>query len=248
MIATSRACTARMCASVSNLPCNHGRERAIPFRIRPAGACIIIVQMLIAAAACGGAAARDAEMLPGRTRPLFEHTWRHPRDLQFSENRFTPPDPKSALVTTPSGLRAYVIPDAGERLVQITAAVPLGRSLERMNEIGAAELLFRLLSQQINDRVGPAFVGRVQADQDVDLTRFTLRVLAEDWQPALTALLEALRQPRLDPAAIDAYRTGAGFARQTRGLGGPTFRPAVELSRMLATYPRSSGSRPHRAA
>jgi predicted Zn-dependent peptidase len=62
-------------------------------------------------------------------------------------------------------------------------------------------------------------------------------VLAEDWQPALTALLEALRQPRLDPAAIDAYRTGAGFARQTRGLGGPTFRPAVELSRMLATYP-----------
>ena len=44
-------------------------------------------------------------------------------------------------------------------------------------------------------------------------------------------------QPRLDAAAIDAYRTGPGFARQTRGLGGPAFRPAVELSRMLATYP-----------
>ena len=208
------------------------------FRSRPrsAGACIVI-GTLIAAAACGGAAARDAETLPGRTRPLFEHKWRHPRDLEFSENRFTPPDSKSALVVTPSGLRAFVIPDTSERVVQITAAIPLGRSFERMNEIGAADLLSRLLSQQISDRLGPAFVGRVQTDQDVDLTRFTLRVLAEDWQPALTALLLALRQPRLDGAAIDAYRTGAGFARQTRGLGGPAFRPSVELARMLATHP-----------
>ena len=80
-------------------------------------------------------------------------------------------------------------------------------------------------------------MGRVQADQDVDLTRFTMQVLAEDWQPALAALVDALRHPRLDAAAIDAYRTGPGFARQTRGLGGPAFRPAVELSRLLATYP-----------
>jgi len=80
--------------------------------------------------------------------------------------------------------------------------VPLGRDVERTGEAGAAELLLRLLSQQINERLGPAFTGRLQTDQDVDFTRFTLRVLSDDWQAALTALLEALRQPRLDAAAI----------------------------------------------
>jgi len=198
---------------------------------------LTLVVLLAGAAGCGQTAARDGELLPGRTRPLFEHNWSHPRDLRFSENRFTPPDPKSALVTTTSGLRAYVVPDASERVVLITAAVPLGRSLEQENEIGAAEALSRLLSQQIDDRLGSGFIGRVQADQDVDLTRWSLQVPAAEWRPALSALIEALRQARLDPAAIAAYRTGPGFTRQTRGLGGPAFRPAVELSRMLATYP-----------
>jgi predicted Zn-dependent peptidase len=168
---------------------------------------------------------------------LLEHGWAHPRDLTFAENRFTPPDPKAALVTTASGLRAYIVPDATQRVVRITAAVPLGRSLEQANETGTAELVSRLLSQQIDDRLGAAFLGRVQVDQEMDVTRFTLQVLTEDWQPALSALVAALREPRLDPVAIDAYRTGPGFSRQTRGLGGPAYRPAVELARLVAAYP-----------
>ncbi|MGH9200088.1 MAG: M16 family metallopeptidase [Vicinamibacterales bacterium] len=197
----------------------------------------MVIGALITSVGCGGTAARDAEVLPGRTRPLLEHNWSHPRDLRFSENRFATADPAAALITTSSGLRAYVITDAKEPVVQITAAIPLGRGVEEPDEMGAADLLLRLLSQQIDARLGSQFLGRVQADQDVDLTRITLQVLAEDWQPALSALVETLRQPRLETAAIDAYRTGPGFARQTRGLGGPTFRPAVELSRMLAAYP-----------
>jgi predicted Zn-dependent peptidase len=207
---------------------------------------------------CRGAAAREAERLPGRTRPLYEHNWSHPHDLRFSENRFTPADPKAAVVTTSSGLRAYVITAASEQVVQIVAAVPLGRSVEHTNEIGAAELISRLISQQINERLGSGFIGRVQADQDVDLTRFTLQVLAEDWQPALSALMNALRQPRLDPAAIDAYRTGAGADSGAGGRGsgrgvgqtGAT-RPVAELMRMLATYPLAppeSGLTVHREA
>ncbi len=192
---------------------------------------------------CRGVAARDAERLPGRTRPVYEHNWSHPRDLRFSENRFTPPDPKTALVTTSCGLRAYVVPATNEQVVQIVAAVPLGRSVEQANEIGAAELISRLISQQINERLGSGFMGRVQANQDVDLTRFSLQVLAEDWQPALSALVYALRQPRLDPAAIDGYRTGAG-ASADGGRGGGrgggqsgAARPVAELMRMLAAYP-----------
>jgi zinc protease len=197
----------------------------------------IALAVLIATTGCGGAAARDAETLPGRTRPLLAHSWPHPRDLAFAENRFAPPDAKAALVTTSSGLRAYVIADASEHVAQITAAIPLGRSLEQTNEAGASEALSRRLSQQIDERLGPSFMGRVQVDQDVDLTRLTLQVLDEDWRVALSALVGALRQPRPAQDAADAYRTGPGFSQQTRGLGGPAFRPAVELSRMLATYP-----------
>src|SRR5262245_29095231 len=196
-----------------------------------------LVLLLAGTAACGQAAARDGERLPGRTRPLFEHNWLHPRDLRFGENRFTPPDPKSALVTTTSGLRAYVVAEPRERVVLITAAVALGRSLEGENEIGAADALSRFVSQQIDDRLGDGFIGRVDTNQDVDLTRWSLQVPAGEWQSALSALIQTLRQPRFDQAAIAAYRTGPGFTRQTRGLGGPAFRPAVELSRMLANYP-----------
>ena len=206
-------------------------------RIQPAGMWIALA-LLVATTGCGGgAAARDAETLPGRTRPLLDHSWPHPRDLKFAENRFTPPDAKAALVTTSSGLRAYVIADASEHVAQITAAIPLGRSLEQANEAGASEALSRRLSQQIDERLGPAFMGRVQVDQDVDLTRLTLQVLAEDWQPALAALVGTLRQPQVSSGSDRRLPDGTGVLRQTRGLGGPAFRPAVELSRMLATYP-----------
>jgi len=206
-------------------------------RRRAAGGAALIGWVLLAGAGCRGASAGHAETLPGRSRPLLEHTWRHPRDLQFGANRFTPPAPKTSLLVTPQGVRAYVVPAAGERVVQVVAAVPLGRGFEQANEAGAAEVLMRLLSQQVTNRLGPGFVGRVLIDQDVDMTRFSVQTLADDWRAGMSALVDALRQPRLDHAIIDAYRTGPGFARQTRGLGGASFRPAVELARMVGGYP-----------
>jgi zinc protease len=193
--------------------------------------------LAVAAIGCGGVTARDGETLPGRTRPLLEHSWTHPRDLRFAVNRFAPPDPASVLVTAASGLRAYVVPDAGDPIVEISAAIPLGRAVEQSGEAGAAEALTRLLSDQITTDLGAAFVGRVQVDPDVDLTRVTVQTIADAWQPALAAVIGAIRQPRYDRAAADSLRTGPGFARQTRGLGGPAFRPAVELARLVAAYP-----------
>jgi zinc protease len=192
---------------------------------------------LLTGAGCRSEAARSAEMLPGRSRPLLEHTWPHPRDLQFGANRFVPADPRSSLLVTPEGVRAYAIPAADARVVEMIVAVPLGRGLERSNEAGAAELLSRLLSQHVNDRLGSGFIGRVQMDQDVDFTRFSVQSLADDWRAGLAALVDAMRRPRLDAATISAYRTGPGFARPTRGLGGASFRPAVELARMIGGYP-----------
>jgi zinc protease len=205
--------------------------------MRARAALPMVIMVGAAAAVYTTASVREGELLPGRTRPLLEHSWPHPRDLDFGANQFRPPDPRATLVTTPSGVRAYVIPAADDRLVQISAAVPLGRGTERSSEIGAAELISRTIQRAVGDRLGDAFQARVQVEQDVDVTRVSVQVLPDNWQPALAAVAGALREPRFDDATIASYRTGPGFARQSRGLGGPTYRPAVELARMTSSYP-----------
>lgn len=205
--------------------------------MRPRAALSIAILLAAAAAACSRANAREGELLPGRTRPILEHDWRHPRELAFGANGFRPPDPRAALVTTPSGVKAYVIPSAEDRVVQISAAVRLGRGTEGSGEVGAAELISRTIQAGIAERLSDSFPARVQVDQDVDLTRISVQVLSEHWQPALAAVAAALREPRFEDAAIARYRTGPGFARQSRGLGGPAFRPAVELARITGGYP-----------
>lgn len=186
--------------------------------------------------ACRKATARDGELLPGRSRPLLEHTWPHPRDLAFGANAFAPPDAAKALVTTSSGVRAYILP-GDEPLVHVSAAVRLGRGTEAPGEAGAAELVSNLVSRTLRERLGAAFTGRVQVEQDMDLTRLSVQTLRDDWRAAVAAVVESLRQPILDALVVDTYRTGPGYAGQTRGLAGPAFRPAVELARRRSGYP-----------
>ena len=202
-----------------------------------ANSALMLLALAGAVSGCGGAAASDSDVLPGRSRPLLHHDWTHPRDLRSGTNRFEPPDPRSALLTTASGLRAYVIPAADDGVVQITAALPFGRALEQANETGAADLLSRLLAQQIEQRLGRTFTGRVQTEQEIDLTRVSLQMLADDWRSGLSAVVAGVRTITLDPAEIEAYRSGPGYVRPTRGLGGAGFRPAVELARLLGEYP-----------
>jgi len=198
---------------------------------------VIVVIVMSVAAGCRKAATPTGELLPGRSRPLLEHGWAHPRDLAFAANSFQPPDAKSSLMTTASGLRAYVVAADGDPVTQIVAAIPIGPARERADEAGAAELISRLLQQDIGQRLGPDFVGRLQVEQDADVTRISVQTFANDWRPALAAIVSALSDARFDPAAIDAYRTGAGYTRPTRNLGGAGFRPAVELARLSASRP-----------
>ena len=84
---------------------------------------------------------QEPSILPGHSRPLLEHDWPHPRDYTFEPSSFRPPDPESAELEVASGLRAYVITDASDPLVRVTAAVPIGRFYEREGEAGASEAL-----------------------------------------------------------------------------------------------------------
>ena len=198
---------------------------------------LIVIALLVVTAACRRAPAADSDLLPGRSRPLLNHGWAHPRDLQLGANAFQPPDAKAALVATPAGLRAYVVAADGDPVAQIVAVLPLGTASEQSGEEGASDLIARLLQQDIAARLGSDFVGRLQVDQDAEMTRATVQTVADGWRPALTAIAGALRGLKPDPAAIDAYRTGAGYTRPTRNLGGAGFRPAVELARLTAGRP-----------
>ena len=159
---------------------------------------VIVVIVMSVAAGCRKAATPTGELLPGRSRPLLEHGWTHPRDLAFAANSFQPPDAKSSLVTTASGLRAYVVAADGDPVTQIVAAIPIGPARERADEAGASELISRLLQQDIGQRLGPDFVGRLQVEQDADVTRISVQTFANDWRPALAAIVSALSDARFE--------------------------------------------------
>lgn len=196
----------------------------------------------LAVFACGGAAAPTEDLLPGRSRPLLSHDWKHPREFTFQPVSFRPPDP-GELVRS-GGVRALVLEGADETLVRLTAAAPLGRLYERPGEAGASDYIAQMLAdpdgwaagRQIASRL--ASVGaRVQVEQWLDATRVSIEVLEEDWREGLAILIDLLRGLKPDPVALTAYRTGPGYTAVLGGVEGAGFRPAVELQRRLAGYP-----------
>lgn len=195
-------------------------------RIARRGAAVLLV---LQAGACAGDS-RQRDILPGHSRPVLEHDWPHPRDLTFEDSGFRPADPIAARVRTPSGVRAYIIPDTADPLIEISAVAPLGRQSERDGEMGAAEVVSRLLARRLPARLDDGIVASMQVSQATDLTRLTIEVLAEDWRPALTAMVGTFREVALEGAGTAAVRTGSG------PTGGAS-RPVAELIRLLALYP-----------
>ena len=192
----------------------------------------LLVSLLLTpifAGSCGPGS--DLDVLPGHSRPIFEHDWPHPSELTFEDAGFQPADPASALVTTPSGVRAYILPDPAEPLVEVTAVVPLGPNLEGDGEAGAAQVVSRLLDRALSEHLGSELVATSEVSQDRDLTLLSVQVLAEDWRPALTALVRALRHPGLTFAAIGATRTAGGAS------GSGSNQAIAELARLVARYP-----------
>ncbi|MEX1182031.1 MAG: insulinase family protein [Gemmatimonadota bacterium] len=169
---------------------------------------------------------RRGSALPGHSRPVLEHDWPHPDELSFDDGGFRATDPASALFTSPAGVRAYIINDASDPLVRITAALPLGRNTE--DGPGAADAAADVLRRTLADRLGGDFVGDVAVSGQAGVTTLTVETFAEDWQRVLTAVLATLREPQLDDVA--AARTGNDA---TDGAAGAIAR----LTRLTARYP-----------
>jgi predicted Zn-dependent peptidase len=183
------------------------------------------------------------ERLPGRSRPLLQHDWPHPRDYRFPASGFVPPSPDKAMVTTRTGVRAFIVADDAAPLVRLTAALPLGRAYEGAGEAGAAALLTQILLKDSTAGGPPLSLRleelgtRVDIEEDWDLTRVTVDVLPEDWRPGLAVLVDMLRRAEVDPPFVRAYRAGPGYVAVTAGVAGHGFRPKVELERRLLGYP-----------
>ena len=195
----------------------------------------------LALAGCGDGA---EDTLPGRSRPIFEHDWPDPSDLTLGPNAFTPPDPGQALFETSSGARAYIVPAASDPLVRLTAALPLGRLHEAEGEAGASALLTHLLttrgtrgaSRPLSLRLAELGTS-LTAVETLDATHISLNVLPEDWEEGLELLVELIRDPDLDAAAVRQYRAGPGYSMPMAGIDGDGFRPKVELERRIHGYP-----------
>ena len=198
----------------------------------------------LAALSLAGCADEAVEFLPGHSRPILEHDWADPGELQLGPASFTPPDPAEALFEASSGVRAYVVPGPSDPLVRLTAALPLGRLHEGQGEAGGSALLTRLLTTR-----GAAGASRplslrlaelgttLTAEETLDVTRISLDVLPEDWRTGLELLVELLRDPDLNASVVRQYRAGTGFSMPMAGVGGDGFRPKVELERHVSGYP-----------
>jgi zinc protease len=187
---------------------------------------------------------QEATILPGHSRPLLEHDWPHPRDFTFEPSSFRPPAPETARLEAASGLRAYVIADASDPLVRVTAAIPIGRFYEREGEAGASEALTRVLTS--DSQGSPPLSLRLEslgtqldAELDVDGLTLSVEVLSEDWEQAIRVMIDLLRNRRVERATLGDFRTGPGFASPTAGVTGRGFQPKVELERRLGGYPLS---------
>ncbi len=192
---------------------------------------------------CGGALDREGDTLPGRSRPLVEHDWPHPRDYTFTPTTFEPPDAEEALVTSASGVRAYVIPDTTDPVVRITAALPLGRLYERDGEAGAARVLTGIVAGRrartsqgsLPDRLDELGT-ELEVEEALDFTQVSLEVLPDDWLKGLGLVVDLLRGP-LDEVLLRGHRTGLGYSTPNSRVEEVDFRPKVELERMMGGYP-----------
>jgi predicted Zn-dependent peptidase len=213
-------------------------------RIRRVRTVVAIATLVGAVAASACQQRGDAlETLPGRTRPLVAHEWQHPRDFRFGPSRFAAPDPQKALITTESGVRAFVLEDPSDGLVRVTAALPLGRAYERPGELGAAGFIASVLKRaRPGEPTLEEMPRRLDVDERVDVTVVTLEALAEDWDRAVSLVIERLRRFNIDESARSAYRTGSITSAERVDVAAADFEPRVELERILATDGVSTAS------
>ena len=136
------------------------------------------------------------------------------------------------------------MPAESDPLVRITAALPLGRLHEAEGEAGASALMTHLLTTRGAAGTGEPLSLRLaelgtslSVAETLDATHLSLNVLPEDWRAGLELLVELVRDPDLDAAAIRRYRAGAGYDMPMAGIAGDGYRPKVELERFVHGYP-----------
>jgi predicted Zn-dependent peptidase len=189
---------------------------------------------LVGSTGCEVGTAGSADVLPGHSRPVLQHDWPHPRELEFGASQFQPPDASATMVTLPTGLRAFIMPDSADAVVQVVAVLPLGTLRERPDETGAAAAIEDMLEQRLQASLPEDLVARTAIERSTTTLRLSMQTMAADWRTALDTLMNVLARP-LD-VAVAAAGGPLGGGRGERD-GGGRGAAVAELQRALAADP-----------
>lgn len=171
--------------------------------------------LAVALAACAGGPRPETRIGPGLLAggPAAPATLaRDPRTLTFPALAFDPP--AALVLTRPSGLKVFFLPDPELPLVELLLVVGLGTRDDPPDHPGAASLLGRTLAAGgAGDRGPDAFAeaaeGRaieVDVSLDDDLARVHVSALAADAPLAMALLADLVRRPLYDAGRLEIER------------------------------------------
>ena len=116
-------------------------------------------------------------------------------------------------VTSPGGIKAWLVQDDTIPFVAVEFAFKGGASLDQPNKRGAINLMAATLEEGAGSRDSVAFAqavedlgARFSFDMGDDSLSVGMRALSENRDEAAALLAEALTQPRFDDAAIERVR------------------------------------------
>ena len=116
-------------------------------------------------------------------------------------------------VTSPGGIKAWLVQDDTIPFVAVEFAFKGGASLDQPNKRGAINLMAATLEEGAGSRDSVAFAqavedlgARFSFDVGDDSLSVGMRALSENRDEAAALLAEALTQPRFDDAAIERVR------------------------------------------
>ena len=139
----------------------------------------------------------------------------HPRDLEFEDLSFDPPDARSHRHEMSNGVVAYVVPDHALPLVTVSVLVRTGGFLEPAETAGLAGLTGSQMLAGGTASMTPAefdeeaafLAARLSSSIGDTSGRASVNSLTKDLDASLDLLFEMLRHPRFDQDRLDLAKS-----------------------------------------
>ena len=141
----------------------------------------------------------------------------HPRDLEFEQLQFDPPDAAAHRHVLSNGVIAFLVPDHALPLVTVSVTVRTGSHLEPPEQAGLAALTgSQMRAGGAGDRDPAAFdeeaaflAANLSSGIGGTAGRASVNTLTKDLDASLDLLFDMLRRPRFDPDRLELAKSQA---------------------------------------